>query len=166
MAALAAYARGLVALAANDGRGALAELREACSTWREIGGPYDVARAREAIGHACVAVGDLDGADLELEAAIDAYRSLGAAIDVARWRRPKQRWPHRQAARPADSSGLTGREVEVLRHLATGETNRQIAEALVISEKTVARHVSNIFTKLDVSSRSAATAYAFRHHLA
>ena len=153
-------ARGQVALAAGDASAALAGLRRAAEVWGELGGVYEVARARELIGHACALLGDLDTADLESSAARAAYERLGAVLDVERI----------DAATPEPGAldpgvGLTGRELEVLRHVASGQTNRQMAEQLFISEKTVARHVSNIFTKLDVPSRSAATAYAYEHDL-
>ena len=158
--ALTAVARGRLALAENDPRVALHELRLAAKEWGELGAVYEIARVRELIAEGCRTMGDLDGADLELSAARSAYERLGAALDLARVDASSPEPP------AADhGSGLTGREVEVLKHVATGQTNRQIAEALTISEKTVARHVSNIFTKLAVGSRSAATAYAYEHDL-
>jgi DNA-binding NarL/FixJ family response regulator len=157
--ALAAHACGAVLLAEDDARGALAALRRASALWDELEDPYDAARTRELIGLACRALGDADSATLELEAARDAFESLGAAPDVARVTGLLR------AERTLPSSGLTAREVEVLRHIATGKTNRVIANALGISEKTVARHVSNIFTKLNLSSRAAATAFAYEHEL-
>ena len=112
------------------------------------------------IGLACRELGDDDTATMELDLARRAFVQLGAAPDLARLDALSTRRV------PDAAGGLTGREVEVLELIATGKTNRQVAEALFISEKTVARHVSNIFTKLAVSSRSAATAYAYRHGLA
>ena len=111
------------------------------------------------LGLAFLELGDVDGAQMELDAARDTFQKLGAAPDLARL-------DELTGTRPKSAGGLTGREVEVLGLLATGKTNREIADALVISEKTVARHVSNIFVKLGVNSRSAATAYAFTHDLA
>jgi DNA-binding NarL/FixJ family response regulator len=96
---------------------------------------------------------------MEFEAARWAFQELGAAPDLAR----VQKLSKRPAA--AMPGGLTLREAQVLRLIAAGKTNRAIAEELFLSEKTVHRHLSNIFTKLDVSSRSAATAYAFQHNL-
>jgi DNA-binding NarL/FixJ family response regulator len=142
-------------LLARDNRpdAALARLRDALAIWRELDMPYEAARTREAIAAACDALGDADGGRLERAAAVQEFRRLGAAADLARVDPPK----------PAPAAGgLTTREVEVLQLVARGKTNRAIAGALAISEKTVARHVSNIFTKLDVSTRAAATAYAFR----
>jgi DNA-binding NarL/FixJ family response regulator len=104
-------------------------------------------------------VGDAEGAQLEFEAAYDAFERLGAAPDATRAAAlAKQR-------RQPSATSLTGRELEVLRLVATGATNRAIAGRLAISEKTVARHISNIFTKLDLPSRAAATAYAYEHKL-
>ena len=128
--------------------------------WGELGAVYDIARVRELIGLACGVLGDLDTADLEAHAARATYQRLGAVTDVERIDAAS---PAADAADPG--AALTGRELEVLRHVASGQTNRHIAERLFISEKTVARHVANIFTKLDVRSRAAATAYAYEHDL-
>ncbi len=154
-----AQAQGAIELAAGNAREALAPLRRACQEWQEADAPYEAARARLLLGLACRALGDEDGATLELDAARTAFERLGAAPDLvrldARTRRRTARGRH----------GLTPREREVLVELATGRTNRVIAEKLFISEKTVARHVANIFGKLGVSSRAAATAFAYEHHL-
>jgi DNA-binding NarL/FixJ family response regulator len=155
--AMAAYAAGTVDLASGDGRAALAVLRPAWITWRDLEAPYEAARVRLAVGMACRQVGDEDSATLELRAAADAFRALGAKSDLAR--------TEQLLAPPRPDGLLSGREREVLSVLATGMTNREIAGKLVISEKTVARHVANIFLKLGVSSRSAATAYAYEHGL-
>jgi DNA-binding CsgD family transcriptional regulator len=157
--ARAAYATGSVRLAEGDARGALADLRAACAEWQQLDAPYELARTRELIGLASAARGDDDHARLELDAAAWALRQLGATPDVARVENQL-----RPAAAPG-SDGLTQREVQVLRLLAAGRSNRAIATELVLSEKTVARHVSNIFTKLGLSSRAAATAYAYEHAL-
>jgi ATP/maltotriose-dependent transcriptional regulator MalT len=157
--AAAAYASGAIALAAGDAAGSLEPLRTAWAAWQELRAPYDVARVRELIGRAYRELGDEEGAQMEFECAQEAFDRLGAAPDAARVA---------ALALPSGvpvSQGLTGREVEVLRLVATGKTNRAIAQELAISEKTVARHLSNIFTKLDLSSRSAATAYAYEHKL-
>ncbi len=156
--AMAARAQGSVALADGEANAAIAILRRAWTLWRDLEAPYEAARVRVLIGQACRALGDEDTAASEFDAAGDVFRVLGAGPDLARVEamtrsRPKTGGP----------AGLTAREVEVLRLVAAGKSNRAIAEALVISEKTVARHVSNIFTKLDLSSRSAATAYAYEH---
>jgi DNA-binding CsgD family transcriptional regulator len=159
LGAMVAQARGAVALADGDTWAALVALRDACRSWQELGAPYEAARARVLVGLACRALGDEDAGEMELDAAARVFRRLGAAPDLARAQELS-----RATASPA-AGGLTAREVEVLGLVASGRTNRAIADELVISEKTVARHVSNIFTKLGVSSRSAATAYAYEHKL-
>ena len=160
--AAAAYARGSVALGDGQPRAALSLLREAARTWQTLDAPYEVGRARALAARAHHALGDDDTAKLELAAARDAFESLGALVDLAR----VNTFASELDARPGDSeSPLTDREVEVLRLVATGRTNRAVADALGISEKTVARHVSNIFGKLRLSSRAAATAYAHRNAL-
>jgi DNA-binding CsgD family transcriptional regulator len=161
LTAVAAHSAGSVLLAEGDARGALAALRSAHAAWQALGAPYDAARTRLVIGRACRALGDEDGAALELEAAEAEFRRLGAAPDLAAVRDAAGRHPASTRA----ESGLSRRELQVLGRVATGRTNREIAADLVISDKTVARHVSNIFAKLGVSSRSAATAYAYEHDL-
>ena len=121
--------------------------------------PYETARVRVLLGVACRALGDDDTAALELEAARGDFANLGAAPDLARVDALTRR------ASPIDAHGLTPREHEVLRLIAAGKTNKAIAAELVLSERTVDRHVSNIFTKLGLSSRAAATAYAYEHRL-
>ncbi len=157
--ALAHMAMAQVALVENDAERALAALREAVEIWGELGAVYEVARTRELIGRACATLGDLDTADLETSAAKATFERLGATPDAERIDATSH---HVDAGAAA---GLTGREVEVLRQVATGKTNRKIAEELFISDKTVARHIANIFAKIGVSSRAAATAYAYEHHL-
>jgi DNA-binding CsgD family transcriptional regulator len=158
--AAASYGSGAVFLAEHDPRAALGPLRDAWTTWRELDVPYEAARAGMLLGVTCRALGDLDAASMELDLARKAFEQMGAGPDLAR---PEMQ-SHPIAAKAA--GGLTGREVEVLRLVATGRTNRAIANELRISEKTVARHLSNIFTKLEVSTRAAATAYAYQHKLA
>jgi DNA-binding NarL/FixJ family response regulator len=158
--ATAGYAQGTVLLADGDARAALAVLRPAWAIWRDLEAPYEAARARVAVGVACRQLGDEDGAALELRAAAHVFRELGAVTDLTRLEQLSSADP------AAATCGLSRRELEVLRLLATGMTNRAIATELVISEKTVARHVANIFTKLGLSSRAAATAYAYEHGLA
>ncbi len=155
--AFAAFASGEVELAAGDAAGALPYLRKARQLWAQARSPYEGARVRLVTGRALTAVGDVESARKEFEAACATFRELGAtpAADEAE-----------RLLCPADHpAGLTGREVEVLRLVASGRSNTQIAGALVLSEKTVARHLSNIFAKLDVGSRTAAAAYAFEHRL-
>ena len=124
---------------------------------------YEIARVRSNIGLACRAMEDHDSAALELDAARCAFETLGAVPDRARV--ASLAAPADATGQPANSYGLTGRELEVLRLIAGGSSNREIASQLFISEHTVARHVQNIFAKLDVSSRAAATAFAFSHKL-
>jgi len=154
----AAGVRGAVRLAEGDAAGALVSLRQAAETWRRLEAPYEVARARELLGVACRALDDDDSAALELDAARTTYARLGAVPDLARVDLLAD-----DARR--ESHGLTKREVEVLRLVAAGKTNKAIAARLVVSERTVDRHVSNILAKLRVSSRAAATASAYEHGL-
>ena len=157
--AIAAYERGAVELADGDAPRALESLRRALEAWRALEVPYEVARTRLLIGEACRALQDDDACTLELEAALADFIRLGALPDAARVERLLGR------ARDEARHGLSPRELEVLRLLAAGKSNRQVAATLVISEHTAARHVQNIFTKLRVSSRAAATAFAFEHDL-
>jgi DNA-binding NarL/FixJ family response regulator len=162
--ASSAQADGAVLLAESDPRRALTALRAAWQLWREIDVPYEGACVRELLASAYSMLGDHDSAEMELDAARSTFHQLGAEVDLARIDASER---NEQAVdKPAFTGhGLTGREIEVLAQLATGKTNRAIAGELVISEKTVARHVANIFTKLGLSSRSAATAYAYEHGL-
>jgi DNA-binding CsgD family transcriptional regulator len=157
--AIAAQARGAVELAEGDAQAALGSLRRAFDVWQAIQAPYAAARVRVLIGLACRGLGDEDGADLEFNAARSIFERLGATPDLGRvdalMKGTLSGHPHR----------LTPRELQVLRLIATGETNKAIASKLSLSEKTVDRHASNIFAKLEVSSRTAATAFAFRHQL-
>jgi DNA-binding NarL/FixJ family response regulator len=157
--AAAAQARGAVLLAERDARASLEALRDAWTVWQALNAPYEAARARVLIGLACRGVGDKDGAEMEFEAARTAFQRLGAAPDLFHLEALAEMKP----AKPV--GGLTTREVEVLRHVAAGKTNRAIATELHISEKTVARHISNIFSKLGLATRTAATAYAYEHDL-
>jgi DNA-binding CsgD family transcriptional regulator len=155
---MVAHARGAVLLAEGDAHASLAALRRAADVWRELEAPYEVARTRELVGLACRALGDDDTATLELDAARAAFAQLEAAPDAARvdaHMAPARSSPH----------GLTPRELDVLRLVASGRSNKQIARELVISEHTVARHMQNIFTKLDVTSRTGAASFAFEHEL-
>lgn len=156
----AAQAWGHTHLACGAPREALVALRTASIVWQDLQVAHNAAQVRLLIGLACRDLGDGDTASLEIEGAREAFSRLGAKPDLEGLERVTA--PALTLERPA---GLTGREVELLRLLASGRTNRQIATELFISEKTVARHVSNIFTKLGVSSRAAATAYAFKHRL-
>jgi len=155
----AAHTSGAVLLAEGDGRSALAALRHAWRAWQELDAPYEAARARVLIGLACRQLGDRDTAEMELDAARWVFQQLGAGPDLVLVEALSRPAPAKAAG------GLTAREVQVLRLVASGRTNRAIAADLFLSEKTVARHMSNIFTKLDLPSRSAATAYAYEHDL-
>jgi DNA-binding CsgD family transcriptional regulator len=155
--AAAAEASGAVELSGGDAGGALPYLRKAQQMWARAEAPYERARARVLIGRALAAVGDHETSRRELEAARTTLRQLGA--------RPAADQVDHLLAPEKLPSGLTAREAEVLRLVASGRSNAQIAAELVLSEKTVARHLSNIFTKLEVGSRTAATAYAFEHGL-
>ena len=157
--AMAAQAAGAVALGADDFRSALPALRRAFELWLQVEAPYLAARTRELIGLACRGLEDEDGASLELAAAREAFETLGAAPDIARIDRAVPFSP------ALGGSGLTPRELEVLRLVAAGEPNKVIAAELCLSEKTIDRHLSNIFGKLGVSSRTAAAAWAYRHKL-
>ena len=159
VAAMAAHARGAVELASGNAAAALPLLRSAIAAWQQVAAPYLVARLRGLVGIACRALEDEEGAALEFKAARAMFAELGADPDVARIDALAG------AAQGAASTGLSARESQVLRMVAAGKTNKAIAAALFISEKTVDRHVSNIFDKLDVPSRSAATAYAYKHGL-
>jgi DNA-binding NarL/FixJ family response regulator len=157
--AVAESARGAVLLADGHPHAACGALRRAWTIWQELDAPYEAARVRLLMAQACAELADHDTASMELDAARRVFEQLGAAPALAPVAElsgmPKQDVP----------GGLSPREVEVLRVVATGATNREVADRLVISEKTVARHVSNIFAKLGVASRAAATAYAFQHEL-
>jgi len=153
---IALQTRGTVDLATGDVEAALPALRHAWQAWEELQAPYEAARVRVLMAAACGDLGDRDGAALQLEAARSVFEQLGARPDLERLD---------AAARHDESRGLTARELEVLRLVAEGHTNRAIAEELVISGRTVDRHVSNIFSKLGVSSRAAATAHAYELQL-
>jgi ATP/maltotriose-dependent transcriptional regulator MalT len=159
--ALSAHATGAVLLAEGDPRAALTRLRRACILWQNLDAPYEAARTRLLTGLACQQLADADTGEMEIDAARQAFARLGAAPDLARVETLSQS----RGRAVQNAGGLSARELQVLQLIATGRTNRAIAHTLNISEKTVARHVSNIFTKLDLSSRAAATAYAYEHHL-
>jgi DNA-binding CsgD family transcriptional regulator len=157
LTAMAGQSRGLLELAVGDAQASLASLRRADEQWRRLAAPYESARARELIGLACRRLGDEEGARMELEAAREAFARLGAATDLARIEGPAA------LDCATGAHGLTKRELEVLGLLSAGQTNREIAAGLVLSVRTVDRHVSNIYAKLGVSSRAAAASHAHRH---
>lgn len=158
--AVVGYARGSVLLCEGDPAAACAQLRRVWPVWRELDLPYEAARVRLRMAQAYRQLADHDSAELELDSARRVFERVGAAPALERVRELARAAPGRT------SGGLTRRELEVLRLVATGATNAEIADSLVLSDKTVARHVANIFGKLGVSSRAAATAYAYRHDLA
>ncbi len=158
--AVAGYADGAVRLAERQERAASSKLRETVELWRDLEAPYEVARTRLLMARACRRLGDEGTAELDLDAACAAFARLGADPDLS------AALALADGADGAATSGLSRREREVLRLVTTGRTNREIAVELTVSEHTVRRHLQNIFAKLDVTSRAAATAYAVRHHLA
>jgi DNA-binding CsgD family transcriptional regulator len=157
--AIAAQATGAVDLASGEVGAALIALRRACQLWQELDAPYEAARVRELIGLACREMGDEDSAVLDLEAAAGVFAQLGAAPDLERARSPGRS--------PAGFGrhGLTRRELEVLRLVAAGNTNKAVAAELVVSERTVHRHLTNIYAKLGVASRTQAARFAYEHRL-
>lgn len=159
LAATVAHAWGAVRLATGDAADALLALRRAAHGWQELEAPFESARTRVLLGLACHEIGDTETGALELEAAREAFVDLGAATEIARVDSLLGR------SGPRDAHGLTARELDVLRLVAAGKSNRELAAALVISEHTVSRHLQNIFRKLDVSSRTAASAFAHEHGL-
>jgi ATP/maltotriose-dependent transcriptional regulator MalT len=155
--AAAAQGHGALALGHGDARAAIGPLRRAFELWERLEAPYEAARVRVLLGQACQALGDDEAAGLEFDAARSAFARLGAQPDLARL--------HTARAPTSPPGPLTTRELEVLRLIAGGHTNKGIAGKLRLSERTVDRHVSNILNKLDVPSRAAATAYAYAHQL-
>ncbi|MBJ8339946.1 DNA-binding response regulator [Antrihabitans sp. YC3-6] len=155
LAAAATRARGAVLLAEGKAVTALPVLRTACRQWQQLEAPYETARTRLLLAETYRGLGDDDAVALELDAAATVFERLGALPDIQRV----------AALRGASTApgGLSTREIEVLRLIAAGNSNREIATALFLSERTVHRHVANVFTKLGVTSRSAATAYAFEN---
>jgi DNA-binding CsgD family transcriptional regulator len=155
--ALSAFASGEVALAEGDAARAMAELRQSIKKWSALGMPYDAACSRVLLGRALRTLGDPESADRELATARRTLSELGAVPAVAE--------VDGLLGGKRNPDGLTDREVEVLRLAAAGRSNAQIAAELFLSEKTVARHLSNIYTKIGATSRTAAAAYAFEHDL-
>lgn len=186
--ASASAARGAVLLDEGDPQAALADLRRAWTSWQDLDAPHEAGRVQLSIVRACRRLGDEDTAALELAAARRTFERLGAApaleeaeslrgdtVGTERGHRPGEASGegvgdlpdagHGSERDGGHDAGLTSRELEVLRLVATGATNREIGDELFISEKTVARHLSNTFRKLGVSTRTAATAYAYEHGL-
>jgi len=163
--AMASHARGAVALADGDARGALGWLRRALDGWLRVEAPYEAARTRVLIGAACRALGDVEAGDLELDAAGREFERLEAAPDLAGLAARRRPAASKDATGGAPRDLLTPRERQVLRLIAEGRTNRAIAAELRVSERTVDRHVSNILGRLDVPTRAAATARAYERGL-
>lgn len=158
LSAAALTARGRLELSQGDSTAACTTLREALHRWQQLEVPYEVATVRLLLGQACRTCGDEDGARQSLGRAAAIFDQLGAAVDARQTRDLTSDAPL--------PGGLTAREAEVLALVATGRTNKDVARALHLSERTVARHLSNIFTKLGVASRTAATAFAYENDLA
>jgi DNA-binding NarL/FixJ family response regulator len=159
LVAIADEARGAVEIAEGNALAAIVSLRRALQVWQQINAPYMAARTRLQIALACRALADAEGTDMELHAARVTFEQLGAAPDLERLQSLKG------TASSTHDHGLTSREKQVLRLVATGRSNKAIASELRLSERTVDRHVSNIFSKLTLRSRAAATAYAYQHSL-
>jgi DNA-binding CsgD family transcriptional regulator len=161
LGAMAAQARGAVFVAEENHHGAIEPLRHAFGIWQRAKAPYIGARIRVLLGHAFFALGDHDSAALERAAARKVFEELGAAPDLM----ALDALDAASTGHPSSSHNLSRRELEVLRLLATGKTNKAIARALFVSERTVDRHVSNIFMKIGVATRAAATAFAYENGL-
>lgn len=156
--AASAHARGAVLLADGEIEIAAALLQQAMHAWRDLEVPYEEGLVRMLMGTARLQLGDREGYATELDAARRLFHRLSARPALARIE-------ERTGAETAPAGPLSEREAQVLRLIASGKTNRAIAEELFISEKTVARHVSNIFAKVGVSTRAAATAWAYQRKL-
>ena len=156
--AAALHWRGAVAVEEGHPDEALPALRAACQRWHQVHAPYDAARSCVLLGRSYLALGDRDAATAELASARETFERLGATVDM--------RAVTDLTGQRSLPGGLTDREAEVLALVASGKTNREVADELVLSEKTIARHLSNIFAKLDVSTRTEAAAFAFEHGLA
>ena len=165
LVAVAAASRGAVLLREGRATAAAGELRVALETFLTLGLVHEAGRVELTLARARREAGDLDAALLDLDRARRTFARLGARTDLAAADELASQLAAETGTGPAGPGGLTTREIEVLRLVATGRTNRAVAGDLHLSEKTVARHLSNIFTKLDLPSRAAATAYAYEHHL-
>jgi DNA-binding CsgD family transcriptional regulator len=159
LSAASDHAAGAVLLAEGNVGAASTSLRQAWDTWRDLEMPYEEAQTCLLLAAICERRGDQDGRRLELEHARRLFKQLNAELCLARLAELVNGATHQAVG------SLSRREVQVLRLLAAGKSNREIGAELFISEKTVARHVSNIFDKLGVSSRTGATAWAFQRNL-
>ncbi len=158
--AMAEHAQGAILLAEDRATDALPPLRAASAVWQRLRMPYEAARTAELLGRCCLTLGDRSAAVLELDAAGEAFESLGATPDAARVRALAG-----ESATEKSAGVLSTRELEVLAEIAGGSTNREVADALSISQHTVGRHLENIFAKLGVHTRAAAIAHAYEHEL-
>ena len=165
LSAIAAHAAGSVSLATGNAQAVLEPVRRAFVFWQQLGAPYLAARLRVLLARACAALADVEGARLELECAFEVFEWLGARPDIAAVESLMTSLDDLRKSAPRRIRGLTERELQVLRLIASGKTNKVIARELSLSEKTVDRHVSNIFAKTDANSRAAATAFAYEHKL-
>jgi DNA-binding CsgD family transcriptional regulator len=164
--AIAAHARGSIQLAEGIPHAVLGPARSAFGIWQRLGAPYLAARVRVLLARACMALGDAEGARLELQGANEVFEQLGAVPDMAVVKALAAGLDEAaRGSRVNSAHGLTERELQVLRLVATRRTNKAIARELSVSEKTIDRHVSNIFTKVNVPSRAAATAFAYERKL-
>jgi ATP/maltotriose-dependent transcriptional regulator MalT len=163
LAAIAAHANAAIALAEGDARRAVEPARFAFAVWQRLGAPFIAARLRVLLARACAALGDEEAARLELDCAREVFERLGAQPDLAVLSALASAGAG--AAPSTTKHGLTTRELEVLRLVASGKTNKAIARELDLSEKTIDRHVSNIFAKTGVATRAAATAFAYEREL-
>jgi len=166
--AAASLAAGYVATGANDADAARTHFEDAVDLFRQSGAPFELGRARIELARTLASLGRTDAAIEEAERAIDILSELRAELEIARARKLIDQLPAAQAradSKPAKTSGLTPREIEVLRLVAEGLNNQIIAERLFLSEHTIHRHVANILTKLSVSSRAAAVAQAARRRI-
>jgi ATP/maltotriose-dependent transcriptional regulator MalT len=155
--AAVAQTDGAIALADGDARAALDPLRNAFEQWQRLEAPYEAARVRVLLGQACRALGDEESATLERKAARSEFARLGAQPDLVRLETPCV------PTEPTSGHPLTTRELEVLRLISSGRTNKEIATELCLSERTIDRHVSNILNKLDAPTRAAAAVHAVHH---
>jgi DNA-binding NarL/FixJ family response regulator len=157
--AMAMQAAAALSLHLGDPRAALDAAQQATSAWADLEAPYEHARSRLLRALACRDLGDRDTAHLEADAARQTFEQLGAAPDMDQL---ETLFP---AVAPPPAGNLSQRQIEVLALVAAGRANREIAEELSVSEHTVRRHLQDIFHKIGVTSRAAATAFAYEHGL-
>ena len=164
MQASARFAAGLVFAAQNNRDSALACFADAVEWWTRSGTPYEAARARLQLARGLAALGRHLQATEEARSALAVLRTIGATREVERATALLRRLEGPPSGRDGGGPGLTKRELQVLRLIARGLSNKEIALQLIVSEHTVHRHVANIFAKLNLPSRAAAAAYAAQHY--